>query len=360
VTLLVLDANALRRGHFSVKGLRQWMNAVGEAAEILIPEVVIWEWAEHAASAHTTLQSQLQEFRVDPGLYERPTLADQVSLESLVERIRGLLPSSIRVWSAPDPVWKSAVRDQVLQIGPGERKEGVKTGAADSVVLACVQEQVDNRRTAEPVLLATNDTRLKANCARLFHEEVVLAGSTVALLERLNAFVPAEQELYEATEEVLRGLVTDTSSGIGAALSTFDMGFRIHVSKRTPVRPHSDVPIRDLARLGRVDIVELHDLRFADQSNKARVGLADVRIFADIHMTELQLRPTSAGTSEWVTTFDSSITHGFVDLTVAIAWDRHWKVQSVSPTGLAVLVFDSSDYDDLDDVPPFNGDPVTL
>jgi hypothetical protein len=77
-------------------------------------------------------------------------------------------------------------------------------------------------------------------------------------------------------------------------------------------------------------------------------------------MTELQLRDTSAGTFEWVTTFDGPIAHGFVDLTVAIAWDRHWNVQSVSPTGAAVIVFDSSEYDDLDDVPPFHADPVAL
>jgi predicted nucleic acid-binding protein len=266
--MLVLDTNALRRGHFSTKALRQWIEAVGEDADILIPEVVIWEWAEHAASAHTTLQSQLQEFRVDPGLYKRPTLADQVSIESLVDRITGLLPNSIRVWSAPDSVWKRAIMDQVLQIGSGERKEGVKTGAADSVVLACVQEQVDDRRNAEAILLATKDTRLKANCSRLFGEEVLLAESPVALLERLNAFEPAEQELYEATEEVLRGLVTDTSSDIGAALDTFDMGFRIHVSEKTPGPPYRDAPFRELARLGRVDIVELHDLRVANRDKE--------------------------------------------------------------------------------------------
>jgi hypothetical protein len=358
--LLVLDANALRRGQFSGTALRQWIDAVGEDADVVVPEVVIWEWAEHAASAHTTLQSQLQEFRVDAGLYERPALADQLPTQSLVERIRGLLPTSVRVWSPPDAVWRQAIMDQVLQIGSGERKEGVKTGAADSVVLACVKEQVDGRRNAEPVLLATNDTRLKANCARLLGEEVLLAESTVALLERLNAFEPAEQELYEETEEVLRRLVTDTNSEIGSALETFDMGFRIQVSEAAPERPNRDARFGVLARLGRVDIVELHDLRVASQADDGRVGLADVRVFAEIHLTELELRSTSAGTSEWVTTFDGPITDGFVDLTVTVAWDRRWRVKSVLPTGAAVIVLDSSDYDDSDDVPPFHADPVAL
>ena len=61
--------------------------------------------------------------------------------------------------------------DQVLQLGPGERKEGVKTGAADSLVLACVQQQVDERSGAEAVVLATNDKRLRTVCSRLFGED---------------------------------------------------------------------------------------------------------------------------------------------------------------------------------------------
>lgn len=92
VTILVLDTNALRRGHYSAKALQRWIDAVGADAEITIPEVVIWEWAEHAASAYTTLESQLQEFGVDESLYERPGLTDHVPTESLAERLVALLP----------------------------------------------------------------------------------------------------------------------------------------------------------------------------------------------------------------------------------------------------------------------------
>lgn len=34
------------------------MDAVGEEADVVIPEVVFWQWAEHAALAHATLQGQ--------------------------------------------------------------------------------------------------------------------------------------------------------------------------------------------------------------------------------------------------------------------------------------------------------------
>lgn len=352
MTVLVLDTNALRRGHFSTKALRRWIDAVGENAEVVIPEVVIWEWAEHVAAAYTTLQSQLQEFIVDPELYTRPLLADQEKTESLVARIKGLLPSSVEVWSPPDSIWRQSVLDQVLQVGTGERKQGVKTGAADSIVFACVQEQVDHRRNTEVVVLATNDGRLIESCKRRFGKEVLIAKGTVALLEQLNAFVPAEDELFEETEEALTAAVKDGSSVIGAVLESFDTGFRIHNIDSVDRKP--DTPFRDLARLGRIDIVELHDLRVASKDGAERVGLADVRIFASIHMTELQLQLTSTGSTEWVTTYDGELTHGFVDLTVAVAWDKDWKVQSMSPTGPAVIVLDTSEYDDLEDVPPFH------
>lgn len=201
-------------------------------------------------------------------------------------------------------------------------------------------------------MLAKNDGRLKGRCKRHFGNEVLVAQGTVDLLEQINAFVPARDELFEETQETLAAAVKDGSSVIGAAPETFDTGFRIHNIDSVDRKP--DTPFRDLARIGRIDIVELHDLRVASKDGAERVGLADVRIFASIHMTELQLQLTSTGSTEWVTTYDGELTHGFVDLTVAVAWDKNWKVQSVSPTGPAVIVLDTSEYDDLEDVPPFH------
>lgn len=166
--------------------------------------------------------------------------------------------------------------------------------------------------------------------------------------------MPAEAELFEETEEALRKAVEDGSSELGAALETFEMGFRIHTSGSD-----SDVSgraARNLACLGLVDIVEPHDLQVTGKDSAERVGLAEVRVFATVHMTQLEFQSTSTGPSEWVTTYDGPVTHGFVDLRVAVTWDKSWKVQSVSPTGPAVIVFDTSEYDDLDDVPPFHAD----
>lgn len=356
MTRLVLDANALRRGHFSVIALNNWIDAVGGAldADILIPEVVVWEWAEHAAAAYTTMRGQLQEFRTDPGLYSRPVLEEQIAPEELVERIRALLPRYVAIWT-PDPsAWKQAVQEQVLQVGLGERRDGIKTGAADSIVLACVSEQVENRSNAEPVVLATNDRALHKACSRLFGEQVLVTSSTGDLLKKLNSFEPAADELYEETDEELSRIIRSSGSEIARALETFEMGFRVHVDADvTALRDERPITWRDLARLGRIEIVELHDLNIAERED--RLGLADVRVFADVHMTELELQETTPGESEWVTTFDGVITHGFVDIRLAVTFDLHWKVKSVVAAGPAHIVFGGYDEDD-ENVPPFFAD----
>jgi hypothetical protein len=351
VTKLVLDANALRRGHFNAASLRQWVDAAGGGdVDILIPEVVLWEWAEHAASAHATLHAQHQEFKVDPAVYDRPTLTEEVSKETLVTRITALLPQSVTLWVPPASAWERAVMEQVLQIGTGERRDSVKTGAADSLVLACVQEQVDERRGTEAVLLATNDKRLQKACSTRFGDDVLLAGSTADLLNRINSFEPARGDLQEEVEEVLRRLLPDARSEIGAALDTFEMGFEIQPGRAPAASSRRHTAHRELARLGRVEIVELHELLVTKQDGNDRVGLADVRLFADVHITALELRETETHVSEWVSTFDGVVTGGYIDLQLSVSFDRHWSVQSVASAGAATIVFEGPEDEEESDV----------
>lgn len=353
--MLVLDTNALRHGQFSIPALRAWIRAVGEGADVVIPQVVIWEWAEHAAAAHTRLAGQLDEFKADPALYARPMLVDPLPLDELIRKMRELLPRPARVYTHADSAYKQAVMDQVLQTGPAERKDGVKTGAADSLLQECLAAQLEDRRGTEAVILATGDKGLKRACTAEFGEDVLIVSSTRELLQKLYAFVPAQEDLLEEAETALWDRVRDASSDIGSALRAFDMGYRIQVSDRAPSTVH-DVPVRDLARLGRLDLLELHDLQVSASDDGNRIGLADVRIFADVHMTQLELRPSANGTSEWRTSYDGTISHGFIDIRVAVTWNQHWELVTVEPTGEAVLVFDTSDYDDLDDVAPFHAD----
>ena len=344
MTRLILDTNALRDGQFSSSALQQWARALGEGeVDLVIPEVVVWEWAEHADSAYASLAATHRDYKVDPAVLPVPPLPEASAKSELISRIRGLISRPAVVWSPGEATWESAVRDQVLQTGVGERKQGVKTGAADAIVLACVAEQVEDRRGTEAVILATRDKGLRKACKDRFGVEVLLVLGTGDLLSTLIAFAPAEQDLLEATEEWLdRAIRSGLSSDLRAPLDTFAMGYTVrHASAR-------DASFHELARLGRVDIVELHDLRVGQDGANDRVGLADVRLFADVHMTVLELVRTETGASEWKTAFDGTVTGGYVDLQLTVTFDTHWDVRSAFPTGPANIVFDD-DGDESDD-----------
>lgn len=353
MTVLILDSNALRRGHFSVNEITAWMDHVGSGAEVHIPEVVIWEWAEHAAEAHTTLTTQRQEFRVDPAVYSRPSLPPPTPIDVLVSTIESLLPRGVNIWRAPDATYKQALQHQILQTGPTERKQGIKTGGADAIVAACVDDALEHRRGTEAVLLATNDHGLRVHCTDRFGDDLLLVSSRKELLQKLNAFTPPESDLLESLEDSLSRRIKDSRSDIGSAVQTFDMGYRIQAS-RNQTAALNDVPVRDLAQLGRVDIVEVDDLQIADppltqavsDRRNSRVGIADVRIFSDVHMTQLELRPAPSGGSHWVTAYDGIVPNVMIELPITLTWDEHWELRAVEASGEAVLIFDSYDEGD--------------
>lgn len=344
VTRLVLDTNAMRGGQFDTAQLSQWVAALGEGGvDVFIPEVVVWEWAEHAAAAHASLAAAIRGFNVDPVLFATPSVPDEVSREELVVRIRQAVRWPVRVWSPPVELWREALVDQVLLVGVGERKEGVKTGAADAVVLACVSEQVEERRGAEPVLLATNDRRLRRACIDQFDDDVLFVSGTRDLLRKLIEFRPAEQELFEAVDESLRELISyGRESELNDALQTFTMGYQVTTSALRPAVFH------ELARLQRVTDVELHELRIGEDQ-KERIGLADVRLWADLHMTLLELTPGEVGSSEWTTSFDGIVKNGRIDLQVTLTFDQHWDLESAVPSGAAQISFGADDDEDHDE-----------
>ena len=148
-------------------------------------------------------------------------------------------------------------------------------------------------------------------------------------------FRPADDELLERTEELLVGRFEDPSSDISMALATFDMGFEI-MNRRAAL----SVVERELAELGRIEIVEVHDLEISARTDGARIGFADVRLFADVHMTALELRPLDHDKSEWVTTFSGTVSGGNIDLRLQVEFDLDWNIAALSADGAARIDFD--------------------
>jgi rRNA-processing protein FCF1 len=348
VTRIVLDANFLARGHFSVRRLRHLVDSfAGSGVEIVVPEVVVWEWAEHTAATVDALVEQHERFPVDRSLYAPPPLPQAPTRTEFVSIVMGALPKEITLWKPSKDDWRAAVEAQVLQTGTGERKEGVKTGAADHVVMACVRSQMDERLDAEAIVLATGDKNLQRVCKAAFGGNVLYASSDQELLTRLIEFEPAADELAYSVEEELRHRVNSPGSDIGGALEVFSMGFDV-VSRREGKRESA----RELARLGRVDIVELHDLEVGRFQAGARVGHANLRIFADVHMTVLELRREGAET-EWVQTYSGLLSGGMIDVPISVTFDRDWNLISVAPAAPAQIDFslfdDDEDFDEESD-----------
>jgi rRNA-processing protein FCF1 len=345
VTRIVLDANSLRRAHFRRDALAQWVEAAGGGdVEILVPEVVVWEWAEHASLAIDAVAGVHRDFAVDGLLHRLPELPSAIPKAELVERIMKGLPEGVTIWRPGPSVWRAAVESQVLQTGVGERKHDVKTGASDAVVLACVSEQVESRRGAEAVVLATSDKRLRESCETLLGDAVLYVNGTGQLLARLLHFEPAVDEFAEEVEDQLAARIKNPRSDIGMALQTFEMGFDVVSPKNLPDGPRRIW--RELATLGRVEIVELHAFDVAATGDEPRIGLAEVRIFADVNMTALSLREGPGIDQEWVQSDSGTVSGGYIDLPLRLTFDRHWDLQTADAAGVARINLWPCDDDD--------------
>ena len=346
MTRVVVDSNYVGRGDFSVRRLKAVVSLLGDGGEVVVPEVVVWEWAEHAAHAIEQLLDQTARLPVDGAVYQPVAQPICPSKDDLIRAIESNLPPGVSIWRATPDQHADAVRAQVLQIGTAERKGGVKTGAADHLVAECVAAQLEDRRNAEAVVLASNDKRLRKVCRGIYGDDVLFASGDVELIKTLVEFAPAEAELLEAVEEDLKERLSWSTDGIAAELADFSMGHYFSWRNST------DRPLeREIPSMSRVEIVELHDLQVGAFENDARIGIAHVRVFGTVHMTVLEWNAFGEDDSEadWVTTYDDDLANGIVDMLVAILFDRTWQVQSVTSASKARIHFERGTADELDD-----------
>jgi hypothetical protein len=133
ITAIVFDANVFGKGVEPRVGLvRQWAEACEEHdAELWIPEVVAWELAQRVLEAHAATAEAI---RVHNNRHRKAGLTETPALANISETdVREALESAGAVIVDTDPdAAVAAIRDQVLQRGPAARKNGIKTGAADS------------------------------------------------------------------------------------------------------------------------------------------------------------------------------------------------------------------------------------
>lgn len=324
-----------------MSALARLIKEAGDAAVVVIPEVVVWEWAEHAYATYVAVEEAAKAVRVDASILARPVVAPAPSVEELAERIENSFPARVRLWSPDRDVWRSALRDQVLQVGSGETKGGVKTGAADAVVLACVE--AESAPSEDVVLLVTNDKRLQKR-ASLF-ENVRCATGEKDLLAAMYSFTPATDDLEVRLLEQLPQYLNIRISEEGEAISFAEYGVGVHFGVG-----HGGWPAEAVLSsiwFKHIDIAEIHDLQI-ESGEERRRGLAELRLFGDFVATILEYRDLKLGVVA-VSRTEVDFSHEFVDVTVEVEWDQNWRIQGVRATGSAVLVMIDPDHDEADD-----------
>lgn len=142
VEWVVVDTNVFGRGRLDVaaiEGMAQDLRPV--AVEVVVPEVVLWEWADHARTDLETFYADaraLRRARLDglvPGIGQVTGQVPEVEeiLAKMTTVLGGL--DNVRVLPASEAGALAGVRAQVLRQGAGRRKtdDGEKTGAADTL-----------------------------------------------------------------------------------------------------------------------------------------------------------------------------------------------------------------------------------
>ena len=154
--------------------VQRWAEACSEHdAQLWIPEVVVWELAQRMLDSHMDIRRAVGEHNqrlIKAGLAttDVPDEMSEADVREALEHAGGVV-----VDTEPDAA-VLAIRDQVLQRGAASRKEGIKTGAADSAWVRSVLAH--NGGNADGLIFVTGDrTAVTATCAAVGVETPLIA-----------------------------------------------------------------------------------------------------------------------------------------------------------------------------------------
>lgn len=346
MTVVILDTNALPHGHFNDRALSNLIEVAGRGAKVVVPEVVVWEWAEHARRAQESLAETIRLHRVDTKLIESIQPPEVPDIDELLARARSVLQGKVTVWSPSSDVWRDGLRQQVLQTGVGERKSEIKTGAADAIVIACVEHHL--AAGGDAVVLITKDEKLRAACRKRCVGALV-ANGTSQLLPQLKTFMPAEDHLEIRAIEGLADFLNEKIADRGQAMDFDDLGVELQSGQH---RHTGDTyPRISSVMLSHVDIAELHDFSVTCDDTD-RYGLAELRIFGNLGVWIVQQTEAAPALYARVPEF-VPLHMAHIDVTIVIKWNHNWQIERVEPTGVAIVSMPTDDELDADDVPRF-------
>lgn len=167
IRAIAFDSNVFGKNALpNVKTIRQWVNACAQHdADVLISEIVVHELAQHAVEVHDAFRNTYDAHRRAVGRWgiEPDPPLSPIGLGDVLSAIEdaGAVIVSLEGEDA-----RQALLDQVLLRGAGQRKSGVKTGAADSAWIRSIV--VHNDGHTEGLIVVTGDIHaLEQTCASL-------------------------------------------------------------------------------------------------------------------------------------------------------------------------------------------------
>lgn len=187
---IVLDTNSMGKGHLNLKTLAEWAQRCQDNdLELWLPEVVLAEWAEHAAEQFTLAHDAASDSRRwlrHVGIESTwPVQEPGDVIEHVLMKVRAIPGVTVIPLHHEDA--KEAVLDQILLRSPGERRNKVKTGAADSAWVRSVHRMAEG--DLDSVLVVCGDVKAMQLCKRL--------GWAVPLVVPRLFDVPRLLQLYE-------------------------------------------------------------------------------------------------------------------------------------------------------------------
>lgn len=169
IKVLALDTGSLGSRHLDLDVLAEWGRRCSDSGlGLWLPDVVLAEWAEHAAEMlDIASRSAADERRWLARVDIEPTWPfnnrDDV-IEHVIDKARATF--GVRVLELEPEDAKEALFDQVLLRAPGERRKTVKTGAADSAWLRTVARAANNDLTTV-LVVSSNRSDVESLCHRL-------------------------------------------------------------------------------------------------------------------------------------------------------------------------------------------------
>ncbi|MEV4524097.1 hypothetical protein AB0J77_28065 [Micromonospora tulbaghiae] len=219
IKAIALDANCMPRGSLVVAMAEELVGVIQDQEleiEVWIPEPVLWEWAEHIVAGFQRTKKPydkaVRAARAAGHEVPLPSWDDdyeniEVVLSNLTSALEWAECQIIRLEDYPQ-VAITAIRDQVLQLGPGRRKAEapdvrVKTGASDSASFRLIAAHAGSDLSRVVLVSADKDVRLHfgSGSSPIVAKDIWQAKK--ALLSLMNGSQVLLAELTSAIEEQL-------------------------------------------------------------------------------------------------------------------------------------------------------------